>query len=79
MDLLLNGGWQLILALISGLIAVNYALFNSIIDKKALEIKEEIRKEFLIQIEKSCAHLEKNITMQMDFLKINNKNTNENI
>lgn len=78
MDLLLNGGWQLILALITGLIGVNYALFNSIIDKKALEIKEEMRKEFLLQIEKHCAHLEKNILMQVNFLKANNKDSHDN-
>lgn len=73
MELLINNGWQLIVALITGLIALNYALFNNIIDKKILEIKEEMRKEFLTQIEKQLANFESNILIKLNHYEKNNK------
>lgn len=46
------------------------------IERVKLEIKEEIRKETLFEIEKHCRHLENNISMKIDFI-ITKKNLSD--
>lgn len=91
----LNIGWQALASVIGGLIWLNYKLLNGAVksredgvlkdmQKLRLEIREEMRKEFLIQIEKQSIicekqykHLERNVDMKINYFLGTEKNNNK--